>query len=65
MQLVPHGEMPNKEHLFQSSLLNNHIEVRLIIVHLSAELQDLKNNFPKENKPREAVNKRFYINSHQ
>ena len=31
-------ETPNKEHLLQSNLLINHIEVRLIIVRLSTEL---------------------------
>ena len=58
------GETPNKEHLLQSNLQGNHTEVRLIIVLLSTELQDPENNFPKENKPWEAVNKRFYIKSH-
>ena len=43
--------MPNKEHLLQSNLLSNHIEVMLIIVRLSTEFHDLKDNFPKENKP--------------
>ena len=51
IQLQSMGETPNKEHLLQSNLLSNHIEVRLIIVCLSTELQDPKNNFPKENNP--------------
>ena len=41
----------NKEYLLQSNLLSNHIKVMLIIVCLSTEMQDAKNNFPKENKP--------------
>ena len=37
---------PNKEHLLHSNLLNNHIEVRRSPI----DLQDAKNNFPKDNK---------------
>ena len=51
------GETPNNEHLLPSNFLSNHIEVKHIIGSLSTELQDPKNNFPKENKPREAVHK--------
>ena len=42
------GETPNKKHLLQFNLLSNHIEVRLIAVRFSTELQDTKNNFAKE-----------------
>ena len=43
--------MPNKEYLLYSNLLSNHIEVKLIILHSPSEVQDAKNNFPKERKP--------------
>ena len=44
-------ETPNKLHLLQSNLKSNYIEARLIIVRLPTELQNPKNNYPKENKP--------------
>ena len=44
------GGTPNKEHLFQSDLLSNHIEVRPLSACLSTEFQDAKSNFRKESK---------------
>ena len=57
------GETPNKQHLLQPNLLSNHIEVRNIIVRLSTELQDPKNNFLKEKSPDKLL-KNDYISSH-
>lgn len=51
------GESLNKEHLLHSNLLSNHIEVRFIIVRLSRVRRSENIYFPKENKPREVINK--------
>ena len=51
------GESLNKEHLLHSNLLSNHIEVRFIIVRLSRVRRSENIYVPKENKPREVINK--------
>ena len=58
----PIGETPNKQHLLQSNLLSNHIEVRLI-VRLSTEFQDPKNNFPKKTSPENLLTN-YFTSSH-
>ena len=57
------GETPNKQHFLQSNFLSNHVKVRLIIVHLSTEMQDPKTTFPKKTNPEKLLTN-DYISSH-